>query len=210
MYQKFKILILSVVVLLSISINEAKSQSCPTNYSSTVKVLNINGCDYEVHICFKCGLSTAYSDVRVYGFTRLDPNCNQTWTTDQVLEYIWDYLVSDEFINFVLEDCNIDLPPCDVPFMPDFYITRIEDVCWYKTNIGGLIYYYPCYWEQVYCETIWKLCVDQNGQIRLDPYYGPAISGNVGNSCPSSIEPSEPAPNQQTGCFNVKTLCSPY
>ncbi len=203
-------LIMSIFMLITSVSSELKSQNCPSGFNSLFVNMNINGCDYEIEVCYACGTTAPYSALRVMGFVKLVPTCSQSWNTDQVVDYIWDNLITKDFIDQILDSCTQEIPPCDVPFSGDYYIERIEDICWYKTNIGGLIYYYPCYWEQVYCQTDWKICRLPNGEYRIDLYYGPTVSGNVETACPSSIEPPDPALNQQTSCFNLKTLCSPY
>ncbi len=205
-----KILFLSIFMLIASSNFELKSQVCPTGFTPKFKILNINGCDYEVEICYKCDVTGPYNSLRVVGITKLVPACVQTWSIDQITNYIWDYLLSKDFIDELFDECDNLIPPCDVPFTVDYYIERIEDICWYKKNVGGLIHYYPCYSGQVYCQTIWKICRLPNNEYRKDLYYGPSVSGNINTVCPSSTVPADPALNQQTDCFNIPTLCSPY
>lgn len=211
MKNKIKILFLSIFMLFAMNLNVYSSDPCPTSSHMITKPIFINGCVYDVVICYSCPPTGPQNTLQIWSFSKQNIHCTQTFSTDQVLGAIWDIIMSQSFLEELFEYCwdQDPIPPCDVPFTQDHYIQRIEYICWEKWNEAGRIYYYPCYDASVFCQTIWKVCI-RDGTIEFHPYYGPVVNGDIEEICPSDNEPADPGINQQTNCFSLKSLCWPY
>ena len=62
--------------------------------------LTVNGCLYDVEICYKCWIGpNSEGDFRVFGFSKVDPNCNQPWDVNKLLEGINNLITTYDFIH---------------------------------------------------------------------------------------------------------------
>jgi hypothetical protein len=192
------------------SSNSAYSQfSCPSGYSSVELPMNINGCPYNIQICYKCGIGPTPAIIEIKGWYQLSsPPCYQSWTFHQVSNYIFNYLSSFQTISTYL--CTgLIAPPC-----PD-QSTAIEFrtwVCWNITKINYLnetIYLYsPCDTDN-YCSEIYTYCWDSLlGDYVKTHIYGPELNGTI--NC--TLEPEEvelPRDfNQPSDCFIYPSGCN--
>jgi hypothetical protein len=214
MKNKIKILFLSIFMLFAFfSLSKSQLPQCPDGTSPYFKVFQINGCDYEVQICVTCDPSTTnVALLSVFGFTKLNLLCNQTWTPNQIKDEIWNQILEDSNLKALLDEmCDGDdpTPPCDHPSQV-YYVNRYDYICWEKWNRNGRISYYPCFDANVFCTTIYKVCRDSQGFLVKTLHYGPETIGDVETICPSDIVPPDPPLNEESDCWNLKTLCWPY
>ena len=144
--------------------------------------------------------------VLVFGFSKNNPNCQQTWDPNQVLTDIYSQLYTAQFY---YQLCS-SIPPCTTPPDPpngvDVYY--VYQKCWKKEKTGGIIYYWPCNDNlDCYCMNIVTYCY-QNGRwvvLWQTPY---------SYSCPSLYEcdipesqVQDPREGQTTSCFYLWTPC---
>jgi hypothetical protein len=129
---------------------------CPPGYLSTVQIILVNGCQYSVHLCYKCPASPQETgEIEVFGFEKVDPNCNQTWDNNHVLQGIYDIVYSQAY----LQSWCINIPPCNTGSY--LWITFAYEKCWEKAYDNGHIYYEPCHLQDCMCYVLVRICYDE-------------------------------------------------
>jgi hypothetical protein len=206
MKNKIKILFLSIFMLFAFGNYLISQLNCDPDNSMFVPI-TINGCPYEVLLCFNCPPTGDYSSVRVQGWGKTAP-CNQTLTDNEVYSLIWDIVMEPEFLRTLIHDCLNQIPPCELIF-ENYYLEKFEWICWEKWNHGGRVFFIPCE-NAPYCKTIYEICYDS----MLDKYittlnYGPQTFGDPDEDCPSFIVAPDPPFNQHSSCFQFETSCTP-
>jgi hypothetical protein len=200
-----------IIFFFIVGTSELKASACPNGFTPRTVQMNINGCTYEVNICVKCQTGIAPAEIQIRDFSHivLSPECEQTWTIYQVLDYIANQLSTYSFIYAYL--CTpLTAPPC--PAQSDIHIFR-HWVCW---NIE-VVYYFgkyhikhtPCDYDN-YCEERYKYCYDpianQNVKTRV---YGPALVGSINCTLEASEVEIPDQIDQPTDCYIYHTPCNP-
>jgi len=198
-----KKIILMLVIAFAIIVANADA-TCPTGYDNTTVQMSIFDCTYNVDICYKCtpqGIVQGWASV--YGFEKADTSCihNPQRTSNEIFNRINEILLSYDFL---LSLCSITAPPCSTNTY--IYWEISEQICWYKTKIGGKIKYEPCIEiGDLYCLTVYKICWNNYAAI-YEINHGPQVNGEL-ETCPDTI-PLDPPPGQSSGCFRLNTDCT--
>ncbi len=185
---------------------EIKAQ-CLNGFTSYNTTIDVNGCQYDVGICVKCPTGPVPGSLYVRDFKQIPetPACTQTWSAQEVLNYIQAQVKNFTYIQNACDQMNA--PPCttSVP------ITYYEWICWEKELIEYFgeetIVYRPCNYD-VWCQETWTYCYDGFGDhtVRTD---GPTLFGEI--TCVEGAEQiNDPTElNQPTTCFHIHTECNP-
>lgn len=196
--------------------SESKAQ-CPTGYNIDNRYLIVNGCGYHVKICYKCSILGNIFEISVVSFTLIQPDlCTQTWTPQQVLDYINNQIRTTNFFMSVL--CLRDMitwaPPCDQD--PESYLTiRFHEwICLHgkRTMYGDQLHYVyeRCPESDAHCYYERKYCRNNNNELVLDQTYGPELRGGPIDCQTDFSEIVIPAEfDVWSDCFKYKTQCSP-
>ena len=196
---------LLIVIALIISCYSAKLfAACPTGYVETYIQVTINGCLYNVHLCYNCTPGPSLnSSLRVFGFAPVNPNCDPNYDPNYILQSIYDNIYTPQFFSSLCQS----IPPCINSEGVD--ITYWYEKCWMKTWIAGQMWYFPCDEGSCHCLKIVTVCYNvltrQWDIIRTVEGF---LSCNSGFDCPIP-ESSIPDPPQgyNSACFQLWTPC---
>jgi len=192
--------------------SESKAQ-CPSGYSQTVRTMTVNGCAYSVTICYKCSILGNIYETYVVGFSQIQPDlCEQTWSFDQVLNYLTNTVNTHSFFISVLCPGVTFVPPCEDENV--FSITHLDWLCWRvkRTMYGDQLHfvYEKCPEADAYCLRKVRYCRDNSGNIYTTYLQGPEI---INGPIDCAIESSEiviPAEfDVWSDCFIFHSFCNP-
>jgi hypothetical protein len=181
-------------------------------YSSTSITLTINGCDYTVWICFQCdyGVSTADTNkVYLNGFTNINDSCPQTWSTQQIKDYIVNYISNPAYLHSLC--LQQGFPPCSQPPAEPTGLkySVYTPMCWYKhTNLDETIDYIPCPSTNT-CYYCYYICIYPINDVQVITTYDGPFQVYDGPPCMTSEEPPNPPIGTSSPCFSLPTLCNP-
>jgi len=204
-----KRIILSIIVMLSFFILTNKTMAtCPDGLRQRTNQIMINGCLYDVDICYKCLNVDGIARVMVNGITKVDPNCNQSWNWNQVIQGVFNVVFGP---NYIRDHVCTDLPPCAIPPNPPTGIPQwfSRPVCWFKLKINpSTIKVFPCDGTS-HCIEKWLICWDtQLGIEQRTRTEGPVL--DFPSTCPIGPEPPDPVNvGELSECFTVSTPCNP-
>ncbi len=206
----FAMIFMVLSFLLTININEIRAEDCPGGDNQKIEDIWVNGCWYEVTICYQCAGTAPYGYINVSSFRKMDPNCPQTWNTFQVLQGIYSQVYTGDFIKTKI--ClNENVAPCE-PYDGGIFYHYNFEICWQKKLLAdGTVFYYPCSSGNTYCFAMFKICWDATipgyRTTQLSPY---DISGDYEGRCKGVLEPAHPTEiGVPTACFEVQTPCTP-
>jgi hypothetical protein len=207
--KKILVMMVFVFAMMFVGVNEAKATAdCPEGFNSTSRTFTVNGCDYEILVCYNCetDLTVDQRSIRLWGIRKLD-DCPQSWDINQVHEDLTLKIMTNAFL---YEICPLDpkIKPCEDPG-PEYYtFVLYQTNCWYKFNDYGEVWYLPCPEGDNYCVTQYKVCYDPNLQEYVYTIiYGPFLSTYY--DCPEGAEPDDPALGEETDCFAISNKCNP-
>ncbi len=194
-----KILILLCLFYFSGVISAIAQPQCPEGTQSTDVVLTVNNCDYKVIVCYKCGSETEAGYLSIWGFAKLDPECEQGWLFQEVVESINNQIMSS---GIILTICEGQTTPCPQTI---FFLNQLND-CWRKKldPYYGILYY-PCLPSDL-CTTAFTICWDGANYVLTEIYN----SQSNGYGCPAIMEsgvPDPSIPNEESECFSISTPC---
>jgi len=204
-----KIILFSLIVLIGFFLKFDLKAACPSGYgyTQTTRLVTVGGCDFNVEICYKC-MGIQPGEIRVWGFTKIDPNCDPGLDENQIAAAIYGTVYSPIYLNTL---CGLP-GPCESG--NELWYTEIYEICWWKTYLNGNIWYFPCNLENCYCWILKKLCWDGFRYVSLT-VQGPAWSCSGYNDDPLEKCPLEPeqvgVPTEQnphTDCFHLWTPCN--
>ena len=187
-----------VLALIMLGFSAKVYSTCPDGYTETSKTFTIGTCVYNVTICYMCAVGPQpLTYLQINEFYKLVRNCNQTLSTQQVLDAL-----NNELMNLITELCGPLIPPCNGINYKRF--VQKDSKCWYKTNDRGDIHYKIC--NDCYCCIPYKYCWDTQNERTIitqdgNPYW------DCTTDCTDS-EPSDPYWGQSTGCFYLGTPCN--
>jgi hypothetical protein len=197
---------LIIVVLLSFVLLTNKTMAtCPDGLSQRTNRIMINGCAYDVDICYKCITLDGIVRVMVNGIIKVDPNCNQSWTWNQVIQGVFNIVYGPNYIRDYV--CN-SLPPCTDPptGIPQWFS---KPLCWFKLKVDqSRVKLFACEGSSS-CITKWLICWDtQLGREQRTLVEGPVL--DFPSTCPIGPEPPDPVNiGEFSECFTVSTPCNP-
>jgi hypothetical protein len=184
--------------------NETKA-GCPEGFTQTTKEILINGCLYKVEICYKCAGVSTDQTIKLNGFGKLDSNCIQSWTTQQVAQAIYSTITDP---NYFRQNLCAGAPPCSNPQANGLHVWCEEPVCWQKERATKTFYWYhPCITSSCYCVTQYLVCWDPVSGVAMHTPIGSSYLEGDNCDCPI-IEPPDPIYyNFPTTCFKIITDC---
>jgi len=209
--KKFIIIVFSLLTFLTYhSKSDIAHPHCPYGYDTEKITIPIHGCDYSVSLCLQCdyGVSTTdTSKVSLLGFSK-DDTCSQTWSTQQIKDYIVNYISNPAFLHSLC--LQQGFPPCSEPPAEPVGIKYSVEVpmCWCKySNPNGTLEYFRCL-DGNTCSYCYYICMDPIDQVPVIVIYNGPYSHYSGLLC-FSLEPPDPPIGTSTECFSVPTLCNP-
>ncbi|MCX6155367.1 MAG: hypothetical protein NT007_14535 [Candidatus Kapabacteria bacterium] len=198
--KRFAFLIVVAVVAMFNSF-QAKATDCPPGATLVTRTLNIGICTYHVEICYKCD-PAAPNYIKIFGWAKVPSDCDNGLNSNQEYEALCQQVYQASFVNALCE-----MPgPCD-EYPGGFHWTFAEQICWFKMNIDGVIWYFHCNLEDDYCYAGFRLCWDPVKGVfvtlQTSPY---EISGNP--TCTTSVlSVPDPLPGNSSECFYLQTPC---
>lgn len=197
----FKMLFLVLTLALVLMTGKEAAADCPAGFTAATKYVYVNGCQYQVDICYQCN-ATSPSIIRIENFKKVDPNCYQSWNPQQVYTELRSKLTSGDSLRVL---CGMPGPCGD-----GNQWTARSVLCWNKTLIAGTIVYNPCD-PLVYCEVYFELCWDPVTQRYIKQYYQPpAIIGTFNCGIPFWNVPDPIEENQPSACFYIINACTTW
>jgi hypothetical protein len=173
----------------------------------------INGCVYEVDICVKCALGPEPPEIYIRGFSNiiLSPPCTQTWSIQEVLNYITNQISTFTFIYTELCSPLYPIPPC-----PTLSVTHTYRhwVCWKKEliQVFGItkMYYSPCDYDS-WCEEEIQYCYDPIANVyQRHRTNGPTLIGSISCTLEGSQVPDPEEIEEESECWIYHTPCNPF
>lgn len=200
--KKVLVLIFALISLF-IATTETKAE-CPQGYAQIIDTLMVNNCLYQIEICAKCNVPVPPSLIYLNSFTKLNSNCNQLWSLDQVVKAIYDYIFNAEYIRTHV--CT-NPPPCDIAPYGKIYAYN-EYTCFEKVLTSpNSITYRVCSNGSDVCRTTWLVCWKSDGTVQQTLVSGPTLISN-GYNCPNDGLPPDPTViGIPSSCFRLATSC---
>lgn len=188
--------------------SESKAQ-CPTGWTNVKVPLTINGCQYELDLCVYCSPIGNINQTQILSITKLPsiPNCIQTWTFQQVVNYVNSQIGTSSFYYSYL--CpNMGIPPCaEGVLTQEFY----DPICWHVKKIMYFgqehIVYAPCE-NSAYCYKKMESCYF-NGQLRTTTVSGPTLKGTIDCTLEGAYITVPDNYDEWSDCYVYHTDCNP-
>ncbi len=198
-----KLLLVSSLLFLFLSGYQAKA--CNQGYAQTTITLSILGCDYDVTICYKCGVSYPGDIILSSYVKKPTPPCSHPpGTTPQA---IFDEIIkqlSDGPSIFIL--CPSPIPPCSVNPSLYFTYTVTVPVCWQKYNDNGNMVFQVCSTSTAECQQTVRVCRSPDGKINKT--FGPWTPIGQPNCPDLEVDVDDPTNSGDTsGCFHFVNVC---
>lgn len=189
--QKIAIIAILLISFFGMNLKQSEAQPpCPTGYTSGVFQTFVDGCWYEITLCYKCSaVSHIPSEVMLYSYRPLSVNCIPTKTDAEIME-----LLRQKGVTFFLSTC-VPTPCGETPI---FYFVENEYACWKRTGANNEIVE-PCTSNAI-CQTLKSACRNNN-DLQTTTYYSDWQNtepdcGSITNEIP-----------QNGSCVRLKTLC---
>ncbi len=172
-----KIYFLAIIFFIIFGSNNNLHSSCPTGYNSGSVTMTIGSCNYEVHYCYRCGLSYP-GDIYITEAILLTPNCIPL-PLEQVLDQIYTHINNPQYFFNVL--CpNSEVVPCDEIPNGGPSIELHWTYCWQVKFIqyfGVTTYQYiPCE-NSATCNEYARFCYDVATNSYIKTFSDITISG---------------------------------
>jgi hypothetical protein len=199
-----------ILFLLIFSLSFEANAQCQTGFTPRTVNMNVNGCMYQVDICVKCPFTSGPTEVYIRSITQIPqhPPCTQSWTFQQVHDYINSQLQTSSFLDLYMCQTPYNPPPC--PDQSDPIIFR-HWVCWNIELISYFgedhIVYRPCDYDN-WCEEIFTVCKSGNN-YQWTRISGPTLIGTVSCTLEGSSVPIPTQYNTPTSCYIYHTPCNP-
>lgn len=193
--QKLKMVLLFAILIFSlftITINKSEAQPpCPSGFTSGVFTTFVDGCWYQITICFKCSsVSNIPSELMLYSYRPINPNCIQTKTDEEIMATLKQKAVTHFLSTCVPQPCGET---------PIFYFVENEYACWKRTGSNNEIVE-PCSSSAI-CQTLKSVCIE-NGTPITTTYYSEWQYSSEPN-CGSIVTKIESDGN----CYHIRTNC---
>jgi hypothetical protein len=207
---KYFLIIVSITMLFALTSNESKA-SCPPGMSPYTFTMQIHGCDFEIEICYACGM-TSPPELSLMSITMLDPNCTIYLSPEQIILYVENHIQTYSFIYSHVCQPYAYPGPCPPPIpIPDEEIVTFNHwVCWYIERFVYFgqerIRYLPCDYENR-CVQKFTFCMD-NGVYTRIPIGPPLMVGSV-NCHLEAWQVEVPKEIGTSNCYRYTTPCGP-
>jgi len=161
----FSLIITFTILILS---NVESNGQCPSGFTLKTVTLTIGPCDYDVRLCYKCGLANP-GEVSIVDITLKDDSCTPL-PLEQVFDGIYATLNNYQFIYNEL--CtSYSVPNC--PNLSDIFTVKWW-CCWEVERVeyfGEETYKYrPCNYDS-YCIEYLQFCWDAIEEVYEQHYY---------------------------------------
>ena len=200
-----------VVTLMFTTYNNSKSV-CPTGYNSVTLSYWVNGCQYEVDICYTCPYSGGDNWIRFDSdgsIRKVTTGCSPSpaLTSGELIYKIFQNLGTPQEFELLCK-----LKPCDYspPIQPKK--TRIvQPNCWVAQKVQLpnnqiQIVYIPC--DNAECITIYERCIDYSTNPASIYSYTTYSQNDTPDCNFIEYDPlSTIGPGQTSICFRVNTNC---
>ena len=181
--------------------------SCPPGFTQTTVRLTIAGCDYDVEVCYKCGV-TYPGEIIINWVTEVDHSCNNFLSIEQIIQQAKVEISSAQFIysNLCVGGGYMN-PPCNELGTSYAVFTIPHKYCWSVQWIyyfGEMVLRYtPCD-ENAECNETIGYCWNGTGYDKVYSHFtGP-------QSPPCELEAHEitipPYPYGPSECFILLTV----
>ncbi|MBS4000116.1 MAG: hypothetical protein KGZ71_06510 [Desulfobulbaceae bacterium] len=184
-------------------------KECESPFSSIiVDNIWVNGCEYEVEICFMCAYIHPFGAIQVLAFTKKDPECpygaDDTYIANEIDKIVTSYSFIKTFICV-----NNEIAPCENQQNIIEY-TVIKNLCWVKQKFMGNIWFKVCPENDNTCDEVWRYCWDATANPPQAIKILQSYSGSVGK-CPTGPVKDPENEFEETECFTIpnSTLCNP-
>lgn len=212
--KKFNSALLGIIAAMIFLLNTQETNAqCPTGWTAVSINMTINGCPYKLDLCAYCSPLGNIRQTKIRSLTQIItvPACVQSWTFQQVLNYVNAQIQTMSFYMQYL--CpNYNYPPCEPPSGVTSR-TYNEPICW---HVKKIMYFdeehhiYAACDGSAYCETVKEYCIESGGGVRQTTVSGPTLrDGPI--SC--TLEGSEiTVPSSYdvwSDCYILHTGCNP-
>lgn len=198
-----------LVISFTNNTNAKPGKECESPFQSiTVDNIWVNGCEYEVEICFMCAYTHPYGAIQILAYRKIDTTCAYGGSDLYLLNAIDAIVTSYSFIKTFI--CvNDHIAPCENQQNIIEY-TVIKNLCWVKQKFMGSIWFKVCPENDNTCEEVWRYCWDATanppGPIKILQSY----SGSAGKCYEGEVK--DPTNEfEETECFQIlgSTMCNP-
>ena len=193
-----------MIVVLSFTLQNSKvnAYDCVQGMTYQVETITIEGCEYDVGLCYSCGLTNP-GEVWVVEITKLDPNCDPGISFPLVVKHIYLQVSTSSFIYSNL--CQ-DPPPC--PTGNEMVVKKWA--CWQIQMINYLgeetYKYKPCNYD-AYCKERYAHCWNEDEQ-RVERIFLESTYVGVPDCNLEAWEVSLPGKvGEETKCYRQFSSC---
>lgn len=176
----------------------------------------VNNCFYHVEVCYYCNDNGGPrpSEISIIGFNKIFTTCTQTWSFQQVCNYLYANICNYDFLysHFCVEPPPGSIPNCLDGASDQFIIIKHWN-CWRQECYGEIgnthITFRPCNTDS-YCEETRRWCWEEEG-IGGTRYMSSSTFVQRGSfSCPVEAENVTPpsVPGQVSDCFRYRAGCN--
>lgn len=204
MFKLIKVSVIVVIVMFMTTQTELKSQTppgCPPDATNSITTtFTVDGCDFEVQICWKC---TVTSSPLWYAVTGIHPvsTCNPFVDTRDALDSIYYTLRNYAWLYTF---CGTEIPPCSTG---TYAFSERRYNCYIKYQPSGTPL--PPVWNIVcdfdtWCQKDYEACMLSPGNMQLtviNDWY------QIGTPTCTSVEPPNPLPGHDSVCWLFKPNC---
>ncbi len=179
-------IIIALIIFGFVVGNKAVAE-CPPNWTPVTMLRTINGCEYEITYCYRCGPTGADpTNIKVWRWAvRNSENCQReaTW------EEIWEKIREDW-----MQRCQI--PPCSSGTLLNVILEypmckKTFNHAWYDQENGWQHFTWeePCNVDLYYCQFIMTVCRRDDGT-----YFSECISAQTYGNSLSCLPQKPPLP----------------
>ena len=202
--KKILVFFVTLTILLLVSSSDLISQppsGCPPGTTNSIlTTFTINGCDFEVQICWRCKVT---SSPLVYSITSITQLTFCTPTVD-LLEALDSIYVTLQNPTWLYTFCGDDIPPCSTDTY-EFSEVRYNYFKKYQPSGTPLppVRNFVCDYS-TWCQKDYSACMLSPGNMQLtviNDWY------QVGVPTCDTDEPNNPDPGKDSDCWLMKPDC---
>ena len=195
--------------LLSFGMKSEAVGQCPSGWSSTTVTMSVGSCNYDVQICYKCGLAYP-GEATIVGLTLLpsSPPCTPL-PINTVIQQLYSQMSTYNFFLSNLCPYMSTVPPCPEGSEE---VKIYHNICWKKKKIiyfgEETFYYTPC--SSDVCVETFKWCTELPSMnvikipISTVPNYTTISCTLEGHEITEPVNVGD-----ESECFIYHSLCNP-
>lgn len=195
-----KLIKIMIILFIMVNINNLKAE-CPSGYAEQIDTITIKNCQYEIKVCFLCGMYSLEAQMQLNSWVKLDPNCNQSLNDFEVEEAILNNIFSWPFCKRYICLVDPEITPCN-PHAQEPLIIKEKLYSCIKFNYDNLNRKIFSKCGESYCYSEYLFC--------FDPVLGPQKivlqRYRVGDEmeCPEIYDPQDPLNSIEDHCYKDK------